>query len=244
MFVMIEDFQTIEENAMCGRFVGFRKLEELKQYFPIDKSNCEATANYNVAPTQEVLAIARLDESNVLDKYHWGLVPFWAKDTAIGYKLINARAETVAGKPSFREAFKKRRCMILADGFYEWKGKKGDKRPMLITTPDGSPFAFAGLWETWHDGQNQDAAYRSCTIITRDAAGPVRELHHRMPVILQPDAYGRWIDPGNRDPDALGSILQNNSLTDLVFHSVAKQVNSVRNNDPSNIMPVQTQFEF
>lgn len=229
---------------MCGRFVGFRKLEELKQYFPIDQSNCEATANYNVAPTQEILAIARLDGTNVLDKYHWGLVPFWAKDTNIGYKMINARSETVASKPSFREAFKKRRCLILADGFYEWKGKKGEKQPMFITTPDASPFAFAGLWETWHDKQNQDAAYRSCTIITRDAVGAVRKLHHRMPVIMHPDAYGQWLDIDNRDPDALSSILQTNSLTDLVFHPVANQVNAVRNNDPSNIEPVQTEFEF
>jgi putative SOS response-associated peptidase YedK len=229
---------------MCGRFVGFRKLEELKQYFPIDQSNCEATANYNVAPTQEILAIACLDGANVLDKYHWGLVPFWAKDINIGYKMINARSETVASKPSFREAFKKRRCLILADGFYEWKGRKGQKQPVFITTPDGSPFAFAGLWEIWHDKQNQDTTYRSCTIITRDAAGAVRELHHRMPVIIHPDAYVPWLDPDNRDPDALGSILQTNSLTDLVFHPVDKQVNSVRNNDPSNIKPVQTEFEF
>lgn len=229
---------------MCGRFVGFRKLEELKQYFPIDQSNCEATVNYNVAPTQEILAIARLDGANVLDKYHWGLVPFWAKDTAISYKMINARSETVASKPSFREAFKKRRCLILSDGFYEWKGRKGQKQPVFITTPDASPFAFAGLWEIWHDKQNQDTTYRSCTIITREAVGVVRELHHRMPVIMHPDAYVPWLDIDNRDPDALSSILQTNALTDLVFHPVDKQVNSVRNNDPSNIKPVQTEFEF
>jgi putative SOS response-associated peptidase YedK len=229
---------------MCGRFVGFRKLEELKHYFPIDQSNCEAMANYNVAPTQEILAIARLDGANVLDKYHWGLVPFWAKDTAISYKMINARSETVASKPSFRDAFKKRRCLILADGFYEWKGRKGQKQPVFITTPDASPFAFAGLWEIWYDKQNQDTAYRSCTIITRDAVGAVRELHHRMPVIIHPDAYVPWLDPDNRDPNVLGSILQTNSLTDLVFHPVDKQVNSVRNNDPSNIKPVQTEFDF
>ena len=127
---------------MCGRFVGFRKIEELKQYFPIDQSNCEAVANYNVAPTQQILAIARLGQSNVLDKYHWGLVPFWAKDTNIGYKMINARMETVATKPSFREALKKRRCLIPADGFYEWRGQKGDKQPMFITLPDQAPFCI------------------------------------------------------------------------------------------------------
>lgn len=229
---------------MCGRFVGFRKLDQLEAYFPIDVAKCEAVANYNVAPAQQILAIARIDGANVLDKYHWGLVPFWAKDKAIGYKMINARAETVATKPSFREAFKKRRCLILADGFYEWKGGKGKKQPMFITLPDRSPLAFAGLWETWHDRQNPDDAYRSCTIITRDAAGAIRELHHRMPVILEPDAYEPWLDPGNHDPEALSGLLQSRSRTELVFHPVSTQINSAHVNDPSNIKPVQTEFDF
>ena len=225
-------------------FRWIRNLEELKRYFPIDRADCETTANYNVAPTQEIPAVARFEGIDVLDTYHWGLVPFWAKDIAIGYKMINARSETLAGKPAFRDAFRNRRCLILADGFYEWKGKKGEQQPMFITAPDGSPFAFAGLWETWSDKEHPDTAYRSCTIITRDAAGAVRELHHRMPVILQPDTYGLWLDPDNHDKDALNSILQTKSVIDLVFHPVAKQVNSVRNNDPSNINPVQTELEF
>ena len=115
---------------------------------------------------------------------------------------------------------------------------------MFITTPDATPFAFAGLWETWYDRHAPDTIYRSCTILTRDAEGAVRELHHRMPVILHPDAYGPWLDPKNHDPAALGAILQTRALTDLVFHPVAKRVNAVRNNDPSNIKPVQTEFEF
>jgi putative SOS response-associated peptidase YedK len=229
---------------MCGRFVGFRKLEELKEYFPIDRSDCEAMENYNVAPTQEILAIAKVNGMNVLGRYHWGLVPFWAKDIEIGNKMINARAETVASKPSFRDAFKKRRCLIPADGFYEWKGPKGKRQPMFIALPEKAPFAFAGLWETWRDKQTPDEIYRSCTIITRGATGPVRELHHRMPVILDPAAYGPWLDPGNHDPEALGAILRNQALTDLVFHPVGKQVNSVQRNDPSNLAPVQLEFDF
>jgi putative SOS response-associated peptidase YedK len=229
---------------MCGRFVGFRNLEELKAHFPIDAANCDAAANYNVAPTQEVLAIARMDGANILDKYHWGLVPFWAKDTTIGYKMINARSESVATKPSFREAFKKRRCLILADGFYEFKGQKGKKQPVFITRPDQSPFAFAGLWEIWQDMQKQDAAYRSCTIITREAAGAMKEIHHRMPVIVDPGAYGVWLDSENQDSDGLQALLQAHAVTDLVFHPVSKQVNSVRTNDPSNIKPIQTEFDF
>ena len=110
---------------MCGRFVEFRRLQELIKHFPIDLANIEVTPNYNVAPTQEILAVARHDEQNHLEKLYWGLVPFWAKDTKIGSRMINARSETVVTKPSFRTAFKWRRCLILADGFYEWKGEKG-----------------------------------------------------------------------------------------------------------------------
>ena len=106
---------------MCGRFVGFRKLEELEKYFPIDKSAAKTVASYNITPSQEILALIRRNQENMLDLFHWGLVPFWAKDISMGNKMINARAETVASKPSFRTAFKKRRCLIIADGFYEWK---------------------------------------------------------------------------------------------------------------------------
>ena len=134
---------------MCGRFVGYRNLDELKEIFPIDRSACEVTANYNVAPSQEILAIFNHQGQNWLDKFHWGLVPFWAKDPSIGNRMINARAETVAEKPSFKNAFKNRRCLIIADGFYEWKGAKGQKQPLFITLPNRKPFAFAGLWETW-----------------------------------------------------------------------------------------------
>jgi putative SOS response-associated peptidase YedK len=136
---------------MCGRFVEFSDLEQLRRYFPIDKVLCEITANYNVAPTQEIPVVLRREDSNFLDKFHWGLVPHWAKQISIGYKMINARAETVALKKSFRNAFQKRRCLIPADGFYEWKGPKGDKQPFFIDLPDGQPFAFAGLWEIWGD---------------------------------------------------------------------------------------------
>ena len=135
---------------MCGRFVGYRSIDALKKFFPIDEAACEITANYNVAPSQEILVIVRKEGKNRLDRFHWGLVPFWADDPSIGNRMINSRAESVATKPSFRQAFKKRRCLIPADGFYEWKGKKGQKQPIFITLADGNPFALAGLWETWN----------------------------------------------------------------------------------------------
>lgn len=212
---------------MCGRFVGFRSLHELKKTFPIDKATCEVTENYNVGPSQEVLAIIKYEKENWLEKLHWGLVPFWAKDISIGNKLINARAETIASKPSFRNAFKKRRCLIPADGFYEWKGPKGQKQPMLITLPESKPFAFAGLWETWHKKDDQDTIYKSCTIITTEASDSVREIHHRMPAILKPEMYESWLDPLNQNINELKNILQTGIVTELMSHAVSKSVNSV-----------------
>ncbi|MGD9057843.1 MAG: SOS response-associated peptidase [Desulfobacterales bacterium] len=222
---------------MCGRFVGYRQLDELKEFFPIDRANCDVTANFNVAPTQEILAIYNHEGENWLDKFHWGLVPFWAKDPSIGSRMINARAETVAEKPSFKNAFKKRRCLIIADGFYEWKGPKGRKQPMLITLPDKKPFAFAGLWETWRKNDPQ-TPYRSCTIITTEASPSIRDIHHRMPVILKPEVYRRWLDPENEDITDLKRIIKTESLSELISYPVSKQVNSTRNNDASIIEPI------
>ena len=224
---------------MCGRFVGFRSLDELKGFFPIDKAACEAISNYNVAPSQEILAIAKYEGENWLVKFHWGLVPFWAKDISIGNKMINARSESIVEKPSFRNAFKKRRCLILADGFYEWKGEKGRKQPMFITLPDHKPFAFAGLWETWNKKDDQDSIYKSCTIITTQASESIRDIHHRMPVILKSNVYEPWLDPGNQDVAELDRILKNEIATELVSYPVSKQVNSTRNNDSSCIDPIE-----
>jgi len=222
---------------MCGRFVGYRNLDELKEIFPIDCCASEIAANYNVAPSQEILAIFRNQGQNWLDKFHWGLVPFWAKDTTIGSRMINARAETIAEKPSFKNAFKARRCLIIADGFYEWKGPRGQKQPVFITLPDQKPFAFAGLWETWGK-KDQQAPYRSCTIITTEACEAMRDIHHRMPVILNPAAYEFWLNPDNQDIAKLEMTLQKDLMTDLVSYPVSKQVNSTRNNNASCIEPV------
>ena len=220
---------------MCGRFVGFRRLEQLKESFPIDVVDREAITSYNVAPTQEVLAIARHDGQNHLGKYYWGLVPFWAKDTSIGSRMINARSESAPEKPSFRTAFRKRRCLILADGFYEWKESEGSKQPMLLTLPDESPFAFAGLWETWDEKGKRETPYRSCTILTREASESVRPIHHRMPVILKSEAYGPWLKPSNEYVDVLKSIIDEQIHTEFVSYPEQKAVNSVKNNRPENL---------
>lgn len=223
---------------MCGRFVGFRPLKDLMRYFPINVTNVEITENFNVSPTQEVLAITRHDDKNYLEKLHWGLVPFWAKDTTIGSRMINARSETVASKPSYRTAFKIRRCLILADGFYEWVGKSGNKRPMFLTLPDGKPFAFAGLWETWDNQGKEPIAYRSATILTREASESVMPIHNRMPVILKPKAFDLWLDRKNQDVRMLQDLLQKQIYTQLKSVPVSKQVNSEKVNRPGNIKPI------
>jgi len=229
---------------MCGRYALYSNIEQIKSHFPIDHVACESEPNYNVAPTQDVLAIVKQDGRNILDKLHWGLVPFWAKDIKIGSKMINARQETVSSKPAFREAFKKRRCLIPADGFYEWYGAKGQKRPVFITLPDKKPFAFAGLWETWQDKVEPGSIYRSCTIITRDSAGALKEVHHRMPVVLTPEAYTAWMEPGKGGVESLLDILSSGVVTELDYYPVSKQVNAVRNNEPGNIEPVEVEVGF
>lgn len=205
----------------------------LQKYFPIDVADAEVVPDFNIAPTQEILAITRHEDQNHLERLHWGLVPFWAKDKTIGSRLINARSETVAAKPSFRAAFKKHRCLILADGFYEWKGAKGQKQPMYLTLPDDNPFAFAGLCETWNDKEN--IPYRSCTILTREASESVLPIHHRMPVILKPEVFGVWLNPDNQDINLLQGIIQNHIYSELTSIPVSKRVNSVKNNGPENI---------
>jgi putative SOS response-associated peptidase YedK len=224
---------------MCGRFVGFRPIQELKKHFPIDFANAKVSPNYNVAPTQEILAIIQRDGKNHLEKLYWGLVPFWAKDTNIGSRMINARSETAATKPSFRNAFKNRRCLILADGFYEWKGEKGQRQPMFLKLPNGRPFAFAGLWETWDNQGKEPKPYRSATILTREASESVMPIHNRMPVILKPKAFQPWLDRENQDIRFLQDIIQKEVYQKLKSVPVSKQVNSVKVNRAGNIKPVE-----
>ena len=223
---------------MCGRFVQFSSLRTLEAHFPIDSIAGDVRASYNVAPTQEVLAIIHQDGRR-LEKLRWGLVPSWAKDLTGAARLINARAETVARKPSFRAAFKRRRCLVMADGFYEWQGEKGSKQPYFFTLPSKRPFAFGGLWETWKgkDAGDDAPAYKSCTILTTAASESIQAIHHRMPVILQPEAYDGWLDPQIHDADRLAVILQDHLVREMQCYPVSKRVNRVQNNSPENINP-------
>ena len=222
---------------MCGRFVRHSSLRLIEQTFNVDAAQIQSASSYNIAPSQKVLAVVGGD-SRRLTELHWGLVPFWAKDKRIGNRLINARAETVAEKPSFRSAFAKRRCLIVADGFYEWKGPKGDKQPFYFTLPDGSVFGFAGLWEAWESGSASSETYRSCTIITTEASQSVGAIHHRMPVILRPDMHASWLDSSPQSTDGLKHVLAKGRIGQLVHHPVSRKVNSTRNNEPACIDPI------
>ncbi len=224
---------------MCGRFVQKSPIEILQQNFNIRTTDSDIIPNYNVAPTQKIFTIIKHDNENKLEKFHWGLVPFWAKDISIGSRMINARAETVSQKPSFRNAFRKRRCLIPADGFYEWKGEKGNKQPYYITTSSDKPFAFAGLWESWTDKESdEESVYKSCTIITTAASESIREIHHRMPVILDPKFHEKWLNPDIQDSKELQLIINDDIIHDMKLYPVSKLVNSVKNNNPSCIKPI------
>lgn len=213
---------------MCGRFVGYRPIETLQDHFPIDRVEATITPNFNIAPTQRIAAIVQEGDENVLKPCQWGLVPFWAKDPSIGARMINARSETVDSKPSFRNAFKKRRCIIPADGFYEWTGPKGNKQPVFITLPGGEPFGFAGLWEVWDNKGMADQPLYTVTIITTEASQALKDIHHRMPVILKPGAFNDWIDAGT-PIDTLKEIIATQIYKDLAFRNVSKAVNSSLN---------------
>ncbi len=220
---------------MCGRFVKHSSLDLIEKTFNVDSVEAETAASYNIAPTQPVQAVVR-NGGNRLVSFYWGLVPFWAKDPSIAARLVNARVETVAEKPSFRDAFIKRRCLVVADGFYEWKGEKGRKQPWFVTLSTGGPFGFAGLWETWRKSEGQ-SPHRSCTILTTDASPELRGIHHRMPVILHPDGWDTWLDPLNQITSRLQEVLQTYGLHDFKFHAVSARVNRAANNDAGCIEP-------
>jgi putative SOS response-associated peptidase YedK len=231
------DYLIAEETGMCGRFVRHSSLELVEKTFNVDRPAFEVTHSYNIAPTQAVLAVVRNGHAGLVQLY-WGLVPFFAKDASIAARMINARSETLATKPSFRNAFRKRRCLIVADGFYEWSGPKGQKQAWYITLPSGGPFGFAGLWEVWRPNDPK-TELRSSTIITTDASPGLRDIHNRMPVILQAGAYDAWLDPANQDAERLRQILQNDSHVEFKRTAVSSRVNYVGNTDAGCIEPLQ-----
>ena len=221
---------------MCGRFVQYSDPEIYASRFDLD-AVCQAAPRYNVAPTQPVLAIRETGEGKrELVPLRWGLVPAWSKGPDSRYSMINARAETVNTKPAYRNAFRHRRCLIPAEGFYEWKAGTGGKTPFLISRSGGEPFAMAGLWERWHAPQG--GAIESCTIVVTGANDLVRAVHDRMPVVLGREDYAAWLDPGNRDADGLLALLRPADPHRWAMHQVSRRVNSPPSEGPDPLAPV------
>ena len=199
-------------------------LERIKRFFPIDDMACSIPDGTAAVPGSEILAVAAYQERNYLVAFHWGLVPPWAENKAIGANLINARSETLGQKPSFRKAFEKRRCLIIAEGFIEWQAVEDQKKPIYFTLPGNRPVGLAGLWEKWGSGQSGAPIHRSCTIITTQASESIKPFHHRMPAVLKPDQYPGWLDTRNRDLDALSEMLKNHIHTEFEASDPPEQV--------------------
>lgn len=228
---------------MCGRYTLALPLSTLVEAFAVDRVALEALEpRYNIAPTQSAPVVLQDDEGRRrLGPLRWGLVPGWADDPTLGNRLINARSETAASRPAFRNAFRSRRCLVPADGFYEWRrpaGGKGPKTPFHIRDPGGGPLAFAGLWERWRDPSQEDGdPLFTFTILTRDAPGWMKPLHDRMPVILPPGSWAGWLAPDTPVEEA-GELVADAGSVPLEAVEVATRVNSPANDDAACVEPV------
>lgn len=221
---------------MCGRFTLALPTDDLQLALPWLDVPADMPPRYNIAPSQPV-AVVPNNNLRQIEFFRWGLIPSWAKDHKIGYRMINARAETLAQKPSFRAAYRRRRCLVLADGFYEWQGAKGTaKTPHHIRLESGAPFALAGLWETWHSPDG--SVIPSCTIITTQPNTLVAPIHNRMPVILPPEAYEEWLASGERTPAELQPLLVPFPAELMVAHPISRLVNNPKNDQPECILPL------
>lgn len=228
---------------MCGRFTSTTSAADLARYFDADDEVvAELEPDHNVTPTRDVYIVREVDDRRILDVAHWGLVPRWAESPAIGSRLINARSETASSKPSFRSAFRRRRCIVPVDGFYEWIAvpERRRKQPFHLRAVDGRPLAFAGLWETWRPKDRpDDPALRSCTILTGPPNATVAPLHDRMPIILGADEWSTWLDPTIDDVALLESLLDPAPDDLLEAWPVSLAVNDVRRHDATLVDPVE-----
>ncbi|MEM9564143.1 MAG: SOS response-associated peptidase [Actinomycetota bacterium] len=231
---------------MCGRFVSASPPDELANYFGADRDDAELEPSFNVAPTNEVYVVRARDEQRRLSALRWGLVPFWAKDLKIGSRMINARAETVAEKPAFRKAYERHRCLIPADGFFEWAKlpDQKNKQPYLIQRSDGEPVVFAGLWERWRprleDGKTIDdeaEPIETCTILTTTPNAEMSTIHDRMPVLLPPSVWDDWLS-SETDLDYIGTLLRPAPDDLLTLVPISTMVNNVRNKGEELLTPL------
>ena len=225
---------------MCGRFTMAIDSEDLRTELALGQMPPDWEKRYNIAPSQDVATVPDPDNRDVV-WMRWGLVPFWAKDPSIGNKMINARAETVAEKPSFRNSFKNKRCLILANGFYEWRKSGGQSIPFYFQLKGGEPFAFAGLWDDWENKGVSSMpglpGLTTCTLITTSANEDVRAVHPRMPVVLTKETMWDWLEED--DPKALESLLRPPPAGSLIAYQVSRDVNSPQNQGEYLVEPIE-----
>jgi putative SOS response-associated peptidase YedK len=221
---------------MCGRFTLTSRAEIIAETFgvPVPPTLPE---RFNISPSQQVLAIREQPGSRrrELVALHWGLVPFWADDRKIGHRMANARSETVATKPAFRASFRSRRCLVVADGFYEWQARDGRKQPYYIRLETGRPFGIAGLWDRW---DKQGEPLQTCTILTCDANESMLVIHDRMPVVIPPESFDTWLNPAEHDAGTLTRLLRPFHPDEMTAYPVSTLVNNVRNDSARCIEPL------
>ena len=227
-------------GAMCGRYALRTSVPELARRLGVEPSTLPAgagntPARYNIAPTQPVLALRVDDGARRLEAMRWGLVPSWSQGPDARYAMHNARVEGIAGKPAYRGPVRRRRCLVPADGWYEWRTEGGRKQPYLIHRDDDSPFCFAGVWDEW---DRPEGALRSCSILTAAAVPPLDEVHPRMPVVAPEAAWTDWLDPALKDPAQALSALDVEHLPALRITAVSSRVNNARHDDPACVEPL------
>jgi putative SOS response-associated peptidase YedK len=224
---------------MCGRYRLSRRKQLVEEYFGAVSRDDDWNPRYNIAPSQPVVTIRQdaREPVRTLSTMRWGLIPSWSKDPSIGYKTINARAETVATTPSFREPFKSQRCLVPADGFYEWKREAKTKQPYCFEVNDGELFAFAGLWDRWMNPRGE--LIESCSILTTTPNSLLADIHDRMPVILSPENHDLWLDPGLSNTSSLSEMLKPFDPRSLRRYPVSTRVNNVQNDDADRAKPFE-----
>jgi putative SOS response-associated peptidase YedK len=220
---------------MCGRYLFSLFQEEIAKNFNAEV-HFDATPRYNISPGQDVAVLVLDGEERRVELFRWGLIPFWAKDIKIGYRLINAKSETIFEKPSFRVAAKNKRCLVLADGFYEWKKTEDEKIPMCIRLKSQKGFGFAGLWETWKSPKGEEL--KSCTIITTESNSLLETIHNRMPVIVEEKFQDLWINPEVSDKEELSKVLKPYPSEEMEAYSVSRLVNYPSNDRPECAEPI------
>lgn len=222
---------------MCGRFTQERPASELAEIFGAEPLVEDPGGRYNVAPTDEAMVVVQREDRRAITSYRWGLIPHWATDAKVGSRMFNARAETLTASPAFRDAFRRKRCLVPADSFYEWKREGTIRQPYRVVQDDRRPLALAGLWAGWKDPATETVR-RTFTIITTRPNAALADLHDRMPVVIPEAAWSRWLDPAPTDTGELLALFEPNEAVDLEVYAVPRHVNDVRRNGPELIEPL------